>query len=175
MAKWLATDDLVDAHEQRWGGFFQDNAAEQSGRRLAGTFMISSVSNVSKSWKRLNTNEKSWHDGHGKKGLRIVVTCPLKTLIFQRKVDIGHAGHGNFIKSLRARNIHSFDYVRGMYVREVCMHDVGMWVYIRHRMYMIVDIWKFVHVWYVSFHAHVGVYTHSCSCEWSWRRNACYI
>ena len=62
-----------------------------------------------------------------------------------------------------------------MYVREVCMHDVGMWVYVRNRMYVIVDIWKFVHVWYVSFYAHVGVYAHSYSCERSWRRKVCYI
>lgn len=34
-------------------------AAERWGRRLAGTFMIFSVSNVSKRSKRLNINEKS--------------------------------------------------------------------------------------------------------------------
>lgn len=38
---------------------FQDGAAEQSDGRLAGTFMIFSVSNVSKRSKRLNINEKS--------------------------------------------------------------------------------------------------------------------
>ena len=57
-------------------------------------------------------NEKQGHDGHDAKGLRIAVSCPLKTAVFQRKVDIGHAGHGNFIKSLRARKLNSFNYVR---------------------------------------------------------------
>ena len=100
-------------------------AAERWGRRLTGTFMISTVSSVSKSWKRWNTNDMPWHDGHSKKGSCVIVSCPLKTAVFQRKVDIGHVRHGIFIKSLRARNIHSFDYVRGcMYVRCACM----MWV-----------------------------------------------
>ena len=109
-------------------------------------FVVFSVSNVSKCLKRLNTNEKSWHDGHGKKGLRVAVSCPLKTAVFQWKLDIGHVGHGNFIKSLRARNIHSFNYVREC--------DDVMWVC--DRMYVIADIWKFVHVRYVSSHAHHG-------------------
>ena len=68
--------------------------------------------------KRWYSNEKQGHDGHDAKGLRIAVSCPLKTAVFQRKVDIGHAGHGNFIKSLRARKLNSFNYVREMYVRE---------------------------------------------------------
>ena len=62
--------------------------------------------------KRWYFNEKQGHDGHDAKGLRIAVSCPLKTAVFQRKVDIGHAGHGNFIKSLRARKLNSFNYVR---------------------------------------------------------------
>ena len=68
--------------------------------------------------KRWYFNEKQGHDGHDAKGLRIAVSCPLKTAVFQRKVDIGHAGHGNFIKSLRARKFNSFNYVCEMYVRE---------------------------------------------------------
>ena len=89
------------------------------------------------------------------KGLRIVVTCPSKTLIYQRKVDIGHARHGILVKSLRARNVNSFNYVRGC--------DYVMWVC--DRMYVIVGMGEFVRVRYVSSHAHVGVYAYSCSCE----------
>ena len=72
---------------------------------------------MSKLRKRWYFNEKQGHDGHDAKGLRIAVSCPLKTAVFQRKVDIGHARHGILVKSLRARNVNSFNYVRGcMYV-----------------------------------------------------------
>ena len=59
-----------------------------------------------------------------------MVTCPLKTLIFQRKVDIGHARHGILVKSLRARNVNSFNYVRGCdYVMWIRGHMYTMWIY----------------------------------------------
>ena len=48
----------------------------------------------------------------------------------------------------------------------MCVHECD---------YVIVDMWKFVHVWYVSFHACVDIHAYSCSCEWSWRRTVCYI
>ena len=79
-----------------------------------------------------------------------MVTCPLKALIFQRKVDIGHARHGNFIKSLRARNVNSFNYVREMYVREcdyvmwICGHMYMMWIYGSLFMY---GTCHFMHMW----------------------------
>ena len=131
----------------RWRG-------RTTGSRLAGNFLISTVSTVSELKKRWYFNEKQGHDGHDAKGLRIAVSCPLKTAVFQRKVDIGHAGHGNFIKSLRARKLNSFNYVR-------------------ESVYVNMHTWAFVHGCYVSFHAHVGVYAHSRSCEWSWKNNAC--
>ena len=93
-------------------GGFSKQRGRTVGRRLAGNFVVFSVSTVSKLRKRWYFNEKQGHVGHDKKGLRIVVSCPLKTAVFQRKVDIGHVGHGNFIKSLRARKFNSFNYVR---------------------------------------------------------------
>ena len=77
--------------------FLSRCAAERWGRRLTGTFMIFTVSSVSKSWKRWNTNDMPWHDGHSKKGSCVIVSCPLEMLKFQWKVDIGHGRHGNFL------------------------------------------------------------------------------
>ena len=83
IAEWLPRM-ILWMHMNSVAAVFPRRRGRTTESRLAGTFMISSVSNVSKCSKRLNTNEKSWHDGHGKKGVRIVVSCPLKTLKYQR-------------------------------------------------------------------------------------------
>ena len=163
--RWLGTSVLIEPIKP--AGLFPRRRGRTAGKPpTSRNFVISSVSNVSKLRKRLNINEKSWHDGHGKKALRIVVTCPLKMAVFQRKVDIGHVGHVNFIKSLRARNMYSCN----LRTWDVCERDYVMWVCKCTCMIVCTWLWMYECLFmYGTCHfVHVmDMYAYSCLCEWS--------